>query len=284
MPEGATEQRPKRKRLLTRKRVLITGGALLAVVLGAGALVGYLTFVRPPANPPAVACADGRPQGADAVVVAAGASMTQGTLGRDWVGDLRTGEGFGDAEFVNAGVNGDTSSGLLRRTDSDIVACRPDAVIVLVGTNDVRDEVPVAEYGEHLAAIVERVRSQTSARVALMSLPPLGEDLDAEINQRLHAYNDTIRRTAEAAGADYLPLYEEFAERLADGTPRPAYAFGFPTAYLAASEHYLLGRSWDEVARSRGLEYFVDHIHLSDRGGEIVADLAARWLLTQAMA
>ncbi|MGW2324701.1 hypothetical protein ACWC5C_02910 [Streptomyces sp. NPDC001700] len=36
--------------------------------------------------------------------------------------------------------------------------------------------------------------------------------------------------------------------------------------------------SWDEVARDNGLELFVDHIHLSDRGGAMITDLAARWL------
>ncbi|MEE6261252.1 hypothetical protein [Plantactinospora sonchi] len=39
--------------------------------------------------------------------------------------------------------------------------------------------------------------------------------------------------------------------------------------------------SWDEVTHDGGREPLVDHIHLNDRGGAVVADLAARWLAGQ---
>ncbi|GGZ28245.1 SGNH/GDSL hydrolase family protein [Streptomyces poonensis] len=264
---------------LAKKRVVLPLCAVALAVLGTAGAVGYLTFLRPPVNPPADACADGRPRGGGPVVVAAGASMTQGTLGRDWVTDLRERPGLRDHVFVNAGANGDTGADLLERVDSDIVACDPDLVTVLIGTNDVRGGVPPDEYRADLAAIVDRIEDRTSARVALMSLPPLGEDLDAGINRRLRDYNAAIKETAARTGADYVPVNERFTDRLRDTSRhRPAYDFSFTTAYLAASEHYLLGRSWDEVARGNGLELFVDHIHLSDRGGAVVTDLAARWL------
>jgi len=41
-----------------------------------------------------------------------------------------------DMSFVNAGINGQLAYNLLRRLD-DIVACRPDVVTILIGTNDV---------------------------------------------------------------------------------------------------------------------------------------------------
>lgn len=40
------------KKWSTRKRVIISLASLLAVLLGAAGTVGYLTFLRPPANPP----------------------------------------------------------------------------------------------------------------------------------------------------------------------------------------------------------------------------------------
>lgn len=266
------------RRILTRKRIVLTLGAVLLAVLGAAGTVGYLTFLRAPADPPSAACANGRPSGTGPVVVAAGASMTHGTLGRDWVGDLRERPEFREYVFVNAGHNGDTSADLRKRVDRDIVACAPDLVTVLIGTNDVRGGVPVEQYRDNLGAVVDRIRERTSARLALMSIPPLGEDLDAEENRKLAAYNTAVRETAERVRADYLPVHERFAERLSDQGGRPGYDFSFATAYLAATQHYLLRRSWDEVARGNGLELFVDHIHLSDRGGALLTDLAAPWL------
>lgn len=262
-----------------KKRIVIVLSLLLAGLLGAAGTVGYLTFVRSPVNPPAEACAAGRKPGPRPVVVAAGASMTQGTQGADWVGALRERPEFRGYEFVNAGVNGSTSADLRERIDTDVVACHPDAVTLLVGTNDVRNGIPVQEYKENLGAIIDRVRSRTSARIALMSLPPLGENLDADINHKLSAYNAAIKETATRAHATYLPVHEQMVEILRqrgdNGTP---YDFSFTLAYSAAAEHHLLRRSWDEVARGNGLELLVDHIHLSDRGGAIVTGLAAQWL------
>ncbi|MEU7803370.1 GDSL-type esterase/lipase family protein [Micromonospora arborensis] len=262
-----------------KKRIFIALCLLLVGVLGAAGTVGYLTFLRSPANPPAEACADGRAQGSPAVVVAAGASMTQGTLGADWVGALRDRPEHQGYEFVNAGVNGDTSADLLQRLDTDVVACRPSAVTLLIGTNDVRDGVPLNQYRDNLRAIVDRVKSGTTARIALMSLPPLGEDLNTEINQKLAGYNAAIKETAAQAEVDYLPVHERMVDLLRQrgGDPAP-YDFSFPLAFGAATQHYLFGRSWDEVARAGGRELLVDHIHVNNRGGAIIVELAAQWL------
>ncbi len=258
-----------------KRAILIAVSLLLAVTLGAAGLVGYRTFLRPPDNSPAEACAKG--PGARPRVVAAGASMTQGALGADWVGALRA--ALPAYEFVNAGVNGDTAADLARRVGTDIVACRPAAVTLLVGTNDVRNAVPVEQYRDTLGEIVTRVRTATGARVALMSLPPLGEDQDTEINRRLTRYNTAVKEVAEQTGADHLPLHERLTDLLRqDGGPLTAYDFGFPLAFWVAAQHHLLGRGWDDIAHAGGRRILVDHVHLTDTGGAVVTDLTTRWL------
>ncbi|MFI6783977.1 SGNH/GDSL hydrolase family protein [Micromonospora sp. NPDC050276] len=248
-------------------------------MLGAGGAVGFLTFVRAPVNPPAEACADEHTSDSRPVVVAAGASMTQGTLGADWVGALRARPELHGYEFVNAGVNGSTSADLRQRVDTDILACHPNAVTILVGTNDVRDGVSLNQYRDNLNAIVDLIKSRATARIALMSLPPLGEDLDTAINRKLTAYNTAIKEAAARAQADYLPVYEQMVEFLQQRGSDPApYDFSFALAFGAATQHYLFGHSWDDVARNGGRELLVDHIHLNDRGGAIITDLAAQWL------
>ncbi|MEV4714015.1 GDSL-type esterase/lipase family protein [Micromonospora sp. NPDC049374] len=264
-----------------KKRIIIAGCLLLVGVLGAAGTVGYLAFGRPAANPPTEACADGRAPGAPPTVVAAGSSSTQGRLGADWVSALRERPEHRGYEFVNAGINGNTSADLRQRVDTDIIACRPAAVLILIGGNDVRDDVPLDQYRDNLSAIVDRVKSRTTARIALLSLPPLGEDLDAELNRELSTYNTVIMQTATRAQVDYLPVHEQLADILRQrvGDPAP-YDFSFPLAFGAATQHYLFGRSWDEVARNGGRELHVDHIHLNDRGGAIITELAAEWLAT----
>jgi lysophospholipase L1-like esterase len=86
--------------------------------------------------------------------------------------------------FINAGQNGNSSRDLLRRL-SEIVSCEPDAVTVLIGTNDARTGFPeTAErfFQQSLSALMSGLRSQTIARIALLSIPPLGAVITAEIN------------------------------------------------------------------------------------------------------
>ncbi|MEQ4716614.1 GDSL-type esterase/lipase family protein [Nonomuraea sp. B19D2] len=262
-----------------KRRIIIGLCLLLAAVLGLTGAVGYLTFLRPADNPPADACAGGagkRPR-----VVAAGASMTQGALGANWVAALRARPELRGYEVVNAGVNGNTTADLRQRVDTDIVACRPAAVTILIGTNDVRNGVPLEQYRANLDAIVDRVRTRTTARIALVSLPPLGEDLNTDLNRRLRAYNAAIQQAAARAEVDYLPLHERLIDGLQGTGGRMPYDFSFPLALAVAAQHYLLGRSWDEIAHDGGRELLVDHVHLSDRGGAIVADLVGQWLTSR---
>ncbi|WP_327149646.1 SGNH/GDSL hydrolase family protein [Nocardia sp. NBC_01329] len=263
-----------------RKRALLVLAVTLAAALGATGTVGYLTFLRSPVDSPPRACRGAETSGGP-VVVAAGASMTRGILGADWVGALRKRDEFGGHRFVNAGVNGNTSADLLDRLETDVLDCRPDAVIVLVGTNDVRNDVALDTYRDNLTAIVGRITTVGTAHVALMSLPPLGEDPDDETNRRLAGYNRVIAETAAGAGIDYIPLHERIAELVQQpADPSARYDFGFTLAFAAAAQHYLFGRTWDQVAHSRGSDLFVDRIHLSDRSGAVVTELTAHWLAT----
>ncbi|MFD4461240.1 SGNH/GDSL hydrolase family protein [Nocardia sp. NPDC058480] len=262
-----------------KRKIIVFVCLLLAAALAGTGTAGYLAFLRAADNPPAEACAPTSTSDTRPIAVAAGASMTQGTLGADWVGALRADPRHRGYQFVNAGINGNTTADLLERIDDDIVACRPAAVTLLIGTNDVRDGLGLEQYRENLRAIIERVKARTTAQIALMSLPPLGEDLDATINHTLAGYNAAIEQIAADTDVNYLPLHERMTEvlRQAD-TPGPEYSFTFVRALAAATQHYLLGQSWDQVARNGGMRLLIDHIHLNDRGGAIVADLTSTWL------
>ena len=255
-------------------RVLLA--LLVAVVVSAG-VVGYRAYLATPSGAPAEFLSGERPPGGEPVVVAAGASLTRATLSADWVGLLRDRSG-GSARFVNAGVNGDTTSDLLGRVERDVIAPGPAAVVVLVGTNDVRDGVPLDESRANVTGIVERVRESTGAEVALLSLPPIGEDLDSPLNASVATYNAMLAEVAGAHGAAYLPTGERVTALVrahGDGAP---FAFDPLVSVRAAVDRYLLGRSFDEIARGNGLHVLVDHIHLGERGAVAVADVVDAWL------
>lgn len=143
-----------------------------------------------------------------------GDSLTQGTISSDYVALLR--ERFGGAgyEFVNAGTGGNVSYGLLGQLEQ-ITACEPDFVTILIGTNDANftlypffasrntfpERTSLAGFRANLTTAVRRLRTETTARVALLSIPPLGEETNSPINRGVAEYNAVLRDLALSEGA-----------------------------------------------------------------------------------
>jgi lysophospholipase L1-like esterase len=231
-----------------------------------------------------------------------GASLTAGTVSFNYVELLQSRPALAGFRFLNHGVNGDLAWNGLQRLDR-LVADQPDAVTILIGTNDVNATLsernlhhyreyyhlsaePTLEwYEENLRAIVRRLETETRARLALLSLAVIGEDLDHEANRRVVRYNDAIRRVADEAQAAYLPLYERMAAYLREHEaeraalpPRLAYRDGLINIGNAVALH-ATGVSWDEVSRRNGLLLTTDCLHLNGVGAGMIADLIGSWLL-----
>ena len=237
----------------------------------------------------------GRRPDATTLVVCAGDSITQGQVSANYVNRLKADFEPRGHQFVNAGINGQLAYNLAQRLDA-IIACRPDVVTLLVGTNDVnagfddewqqryrkQQHLPVAPtmawYRENIEAILTRLRDETDARIAVIEIPILGEDLSSRMNALVDDYNAELRAAATAHGAPCLPLNAELRAALpVDHRPAP-YDGSVSLVAKAAMGHLLLRRSWDDVGRRNGLALLTDHIHLNDRAAGVLADLISGFL------
>ena len=278
-------------------------GSLLAAI-GAGAVVvragvrGLATWRRPPGDPVDF-LASGRPPGTRSVVVCAGDSITHGVASATYVEPLRARLGGSGYAFVNAGINGDLAWNVLRRLDQ-MIACRPDAVTLLIGTNDVlgtlgpawetmyrrQQHIPVTPslpwYAESMRAILGRLAAETDARIAVLDLPPIGEDLASETNDRVRACNASIREIAEEAGVAVLPLHDRLVALLpSDHAPTP---FDGTRRLMGAAmvRRVVLRQPWSRISAGHGLALLTDDVHLNDRAAGVVADLIEAWLTGRA--
>lgn len=237
----------------------------------------------------------GRQPGTRAVVVCAGDSLTIATVSANYVERLAARfEGQG-VEFVNAGVNGDLAWNVLQRLD-EIVACRPDVVTVLIGTNDVmatyddtaannyiREKVlPVrptlAWYRENITLIVERLQAETGAEIALIDLPMLGEDLDSAMNARVAEYNAVLREIAAEKRVAVLALNGALRRHIPAGHSPRTYDGDRGIIMRAALQHQFLFRSWDAVSRGHGLLLLTDNVHLNDTASAVLAEVVGDYL------
>jgi lysophospholipase L1-like esterase len=224
-------------------------------------------------------------------IVCVGDSNTRGQYGVSYVRMLAERLRGHNVTVTGAGVNGDCSYNLLQRLDP-IIAQRPDAVTVLIGSNDAwstlseanartimkRKKLPVpptlSHYRENLAAIVARLGAETEARIALVSLPVLGQDLGSPAAQASTEFSQAVKATAAEQGLAYLPLHERQCEFLrTSGAVMLAFPDGMAERSTSVLQHFLLRRSYDSIARHRRLALTADFIHQNSRGATIIADL-----------
>lgn len=279
-------------------------GALLLLAVGA---LAYETVVirRPPRGSVQAYLAEssttqrgGAPE--PRVVVCAGASIVNGTVSVDFVEMLRQRFPPDAWRFLNAGVSGEMAWQLRRRLDQ-IVQTQPDDIYILIGSNDVQahlnprirqmvmeragvpDEPTPHFYADNMRAIVERLQQQTTARVTLLSLPPIGEDLASPTNVAACAYNEAQRQVAQETGADWIDLFTPMADALrsAGAGDRNPYTTSPVEVMEVGFRHLVLGQSLDAISAKKGYILLTDRIHLNSRAAGMVTDAIAAHLVAQ---
>lgn len=276
-----------------KKRILWIGVALISLAL---CLIVALIYIskdaqRLPDNNPVNFKARFAVKPGQKVVVCAGDSITHGSVSVNYVDILSRWLPDGDYVFVNAGINSNLAYNLNLRLD-DIIRCNPDYITILIGTNDANASLsdknmrrlikmmnlpqkPDREwFRSNLAALCVTLKASTRARIALLSLPPIGEDADSASFKRAMEYSRIIKEVALSQKMDYLPLNEAMTAGIRARGEKPSLSYEGNTAsplYKALAKHYILRKSYDEISEENGFLYLTDLLHLNTRGATMVA-------------
>ena len=230
------------------------------------------------------------------VVVCCGDSITHGHIGYDWVGNLRKND---DSKiYINAGINADLTWNLNQRID-DIIKHDPDYVTILIGTNDaigsqpvklIQDyyiqtknlpQVPSIEwFEEQIEIFVDKIKKNTSARIAITTLPWLGEQEDASIMNVIKSHNKIIKAIAVKYDLFILDLFSKFKEQIDsnDSIPYTTSELRRLRGLRAVVLYYIFGWSWTKIGEKYKLQLLCDHIHLNEKGGDLMEQLAKEFL------
>ena len=282
--------------------LLVLIAALPILLVGARFVRALQRSQQLPANNPRWYLSARKPERArvpdgKTTVVCVGDSVTHGRMSADYVARLGARLDPGAFEVVNAGVNKELAYNVLARMD-EIVACEPDVVTVMIGTNDANASVlpenaeramgrmglPVAPspawFRENLVRIVETLQERTRARIALLSIPPIGEDLEHPAALRAAEHSRIIEAVAREKGVASLPVFEQIRDRLAQdpGRPRHRYDRWRRVVYVAFLRRHVLGQDFDTISAANGFRLLTDFIHLNHRGAEIAAGLVQEFL------
>jgi len=214
-----------------------------------------------------------------------------GQISSNFVDVLTERMGKDGYRFVNQGVAGYEAYNVLVHLDQAI-SLKPDYIVILVGTNDatatlsptiarlsrLTKKLPQPHsaqfYRDNMLQIVRTLKEKTSAKIGLVSLPILGEDLESLPNQRIREYNALLRRIAVQEQAAYLPVYERQEEYLKNSQHKTGRTFesGIRSSLMLLVRYYVFRQSFDTISEKNGYVLVTDGIHMNSRGAAFIAD------------
>jgi len=166
-------------------------------------------------------------------------------------------------EMVNAGSGVNTSSEGLARIESDVLAQRPDYVLVQFGGNDAtRDEaryVPLDRYDANLETIRARIAEETGAQIVMLTFPPIVDEW--------HQFGDDEHHVRRGGLDAHIELYRERTRAFAG-------CHGLPLADIDRALRAAAARDGD------GTYILPDGVHLTAEGNRVVAETVCETLVS----
>ena len=162
-------------------------------------------------------------------VVFFGDSITEG-WGREGSAGFFPGKGW-----LNRGISGQTTAQMLVRFPQDVLALKPQVVVILAGTNDIAGNTgpsTQAMIEDNLHAMVDLARAH-GIRVVLASVLPVSDYPwlpGTAPAPRVRALNTALKRYADAQQLVYLDYYTPMANAAGGLDPQLADDGVHPTA------------------------------------------------------
>lgn len=145
-------------------------------------------------------------------VVFFGDSITEG-----W-GAEGSGTFFPGKSYINRGISGQTTAQMLVRFSQDVLALRPNVVVILAGTNDIAGNTGPATQAmiqDNLQAMLDLAKAHGIA-VVLASVLPVSEYPwmpGITPAPKVRALNAALKHHADVRGLVYLDYYAAMANR-----------------------------------------------------------------------
>ena len=238
------------------------------------------------------------------LVVFAGNSITHGRVGYDWVRSLSLNDT--SKIYLNAGMNGDLAWNVNQRID-EIIKCDPDLVFLLIGSNDAMGSLskeagefyikfknlpllPALDwYEKNYDQILQKLLKSTSAKIILITIPWVGEHEDSKIISIIKEHNKVIKKLSLKYELKVLPFFDEMGKLILSKHQQnnstemiPVYTRKKNTSLsvFGILKYYQLGFSWNEIGDKNNLSATFDFIHLNERSGILLENLAQRSMKT----
>ena len=113
---------------------------------------------------------------------------------------------FEEKVVLNRGIVEDDTNGVLNRLD-EIVKRNPKEVYIMIGINDIGNQVDLQVYQENMEKIVTSF-NRKSTKVIIQSILPINnQDFNHDVtNKRVQQFNSVLKELAKNQGLQYIDL------------------------------------------------------------------------------
>lgn len=107
-------------------------------------------------------------------------------------------------DVINAGISGETTAGLLERSDF-VLSNKPDMILITIGGNDALRSLPINQTKQNLKNIIKKFKNNVPAeKIFLMQVrSPLNSGISYALN-----FNSMYKEIAEVEGIKLVPFVE----------------------------------------------------------------------------
>lgn len=232
-------------------------------------------------------------------IICCGDSLTLGTCSYNYVEDLARLLPENEYEVVNAGQNSDLAWNVLQRLD-EVVAVKPDYVVILIGTNDINATLSdenldgyrrvkgitvrpdLSWYLHTMQEIIGRLKKETSAQIACVSMPMIGENSMDDVNRMTEEYALALDNLCRKEKVAYIPFQEQQRVFLGDFpvSDRRGYDAKRVRWQVTAGAWYklVLKVRWDTISRWHGYRTLIDGVHINRTSGKMLSNLIYNWI------
>lgn len=165
------------------------------------------------------------------------------TAGTDW------NELLGLTNCRNRGISGDISFGILERLD-EVTAGKPAKVFILIGINDIRDQIPDSVIAGNQRRIVQRIKAASPAtKIYFHTLLPVNNEFTQFKNhynkdEHIQAVNEALKKMAAEEKITLIDLHPHFL----DAQKKLAKQYTMDGLHLNAAGY----KVWADILRKGG--------------------------------
>lgn len=139
---------------------------------------------------------------------------------------------FSDYRILKSGTSGYTTTDLLKRMDEMLYIYNPTKVFLLIGTNDIMNDISDEKQQEtinHIEEIIEKIKkNRPEAKIYVESIYPVNRSMKKEMvakreNEVIQKINKEIKKYCEKHDVTYINMYDELLD--SDGNFNKEYTY-----------------------------------------------------------